>query len=57
MGVLAGGVGELCGRVLYAHADTHLDPPFAAILLTSFLIALLDILGFLEQSLLPALGF
>jgi hypothetical protein len=56
MGLLAGGAGELCGRVLYAHADTHLDPPFAAVLLTSFLVALLDILGLLEQSLIPILG-
>lgn len=56
MGLLAGGAGELCGRVLYAHADTHLDPPFAAILLTSALIALLDILGLVEQSLVPTLG-
>jgi hypothetical protein len=56
MGLLAGGVGELCGRGLYAHADTHLDPPFAGIFLTTFLIALLDILGLLEQSLIPTLG-
>jgi hypothetical protein len=56
MGLLAGGIGELCGRVLYAHADTHLDPPFAALLLTSFLIALFDALGVLEQSLIPVPG-
>jgi hypothetical protein len=53
-GALAGVLGELAGRVLYAHADTHLDPPAASIVLTTFLIGLLDVLGLLSQGVIPA---
>lgn len=40
--------GELLQRVFYAHADTHLDPPAASIVVTSFLIALLAMGGVFE---------
>jgi hypothetical protein len=53
-GALAGVLGELAGRVLYAHADTHLDPPAASIVLTTFLIGLLDVFGLLSQGVIPA---
>ncbi|MFB6205295.1 MAG: hypothetical protein ABEJ05_02040 [Haloglomus sp.] len=56
MGLVAGLAGELCQRVLYAHADTHLDPPAASIVLTTLLIALLDIAGLFQQSFVPTLG-
>jgi MFS family permease len=39
--------GELLQRVLYAHADTHLDPPAASIVVTSLAIALLAMAGVL----------
>ncbi len=55
-GVVTALVGELAQRVLYAHADTHVDPPAAAIVVGSFLVALLDILGVFQQTLLPTLG-
>ncbi|MFB6202304.1 MAG: hypothetical protein ABEI98_09860 [Halorhabdus sp.] len=54
-GILSGLVGELAGRVLYAHADTHLDPPAVAIVLTTLLIGLLTTVGVFEQGLIPAL--
>jgi len=53
-GALAGVLGELAGRVLYAHADTHLDPPAASIVVTTLLIGLLDVLGLLSQGVIPA---
>jgi hypothetical protein len=53
-GAVAGAVGGLAGeasqRVLYAHADTHLDPPAASIVVTSFLIGLLAIVGLLPSA-------
>jgi hypothetical protein len=52
-GALAGVLGELAGRVLYAHADTHLDPPAASLVLTSLLIGLLDVAGLLTQGVIP----
>jgi hypothetical protein len=55
-GVVTALVGECSQRVLYAHADTHVDPPAAAIVVGSFLVALLDVLGVFQQSLLPTLG-
>ena len=38
-GVVGALLGELLQRVLYAHAETHLDPPAASIVVTSVLIA------------------
>jgi len=55
-GVVTALAGELAQRVLYAHADTHVDPPAAAIVVGSFLVALLDVVGLFQQSLLPTLG-
>lgn len=50
--VVAGGVGLLSGlfgeafqRVIYAHGDTHVDPPAAAIVFGSFLVAVCYLLG------------
>ncbi|WP_135662676.1 hypothetical protein [Halorhabdus rudnickae] len=54
-GVVSGLAGELAGRVLYAHADTHVDPPAVAIVLTTLLIGLLTTVGVFEQGLIPAL--
>jgi hypothetical protein len=49
-------VGELAQRVLYAHGDTHLDPSFVSILVTSVLIAVLDVTGVFTQSVVPTAG-
>ncbi|WP_136689655.1 hypothetical protein [Halorhabdus amylolytica] len=54
-GVASALVGELAGRVLYAHADTHVDPPAVAIVLTTLLIGLLTTFGIFKQGLIPAL--
>lgn len=40
-------VGEVLQRILYAHAETHLDPPAASIVVTSFFIAVLVVVGVL----------
>lgn len=52
-GVVAALLGELAQRTLYAHADTHLDPPFVAILLTSLLLTLLVTAGVFEPAFVP----
>ena len=52
-GALAGAVGELAQRVLYAHADTHFDPPAASIVVTTFLLGLLDVVGLISQNVVP----
>ena len=44
-GVVGAFFGEVSQRVLYAHADTHLDPPAASIVLTSLLVAVLALAG------------
>jgi hypothetical protein len=54
MGAFAGVVGELAQRVLYAHADTHLDPPAVAIVVSTFLVAALDVAGLVTQQTTPA---
>jgi hypothetical protein len=51
--LVAGLVGEVAGRVLYAHADTHLDPPMVSLLVTSFLLAVLDAAGLIAQHTVP----
>jgi hypothetical protein len=53
-GAIGGAVGELAQRVLYAHADTHLDPPAASIVVTTLLVGLLDVLGLVSQGVIPA---
>jgi hypothetical protein len=48
--------GELFQRIFYAHGDTHFDPPAAAIVFGTFLIAVLTALGvFPGSSWVPAL--
>lgn len=56
-GLLGGLVGESAQRVFYAHADTHFDPSFASIVVTSALIAALNVAGVLAQSAVPTAGF
>lgn len=54
LGALFGGVGAVVGeaaqRMLYAHAETHLDPPAASIVVTSALIGVLALVGVLPRS-------
>ena len=52
-GLLAALIGELAQRLLYAHADTHFDPAFVSILLTSILLALLVSVGVFESGPVP----
>jgi len=49
-GFIAALFGELIQRLFYAHADTHLDPPAAAIVLGTLLIAILAIAGLFPSS-------
>lgn len=49
-GILSALFGELIQRIFYAHADTHFDPPAAAIVMGTFLIAILAIAGILPSS-------
>jgi hypothetical protein len=49
-GIVGAFAGEVCQRVFYAHAETHLDPPAASIVVTSFVIAVLAIVGVLPSS-------
>ncbi|WP_435347084.1 hypothetical protein [Haloarchaeobius sp. HRN-SO-5] len=51
-GIIAALFGELFQRVFYAHGDTHWDPPAAAIVFGSLLIALLYLAG-----IFPAPGY
>lgn len=50
LGVVGALVGEAAQRVFYAHADTHLDPPAASIVVTTFLIAVLALAGILPTA-------
>ncbi len=52
-GILGAGLGEVAQRVLYARADTHFDPSFASILVTSLLIALLATAGTIDPAAVP----
>jgi hypothetical protein len=49
-GWLGAVVGEGLQRLLYAHADTHLDPPAASIVVTSLTVAVLAATGVLPDS-------
>jgi hypothetical protein len=49
-GVVGALAGEFCQRVLYAHAETHLDPPAASIVLTSLLLGVLSMVGLLPSA-------
>ncbi|MEF8821750.1 MAG: hypothetical protein V5A52_05690 [Halovenus sp.] len=55
-GLLAALIGELAQRVLYAHADTHFDPAFVSILVTSLLLAALVTGGVFEAGPVPYPG-
>jgi len=56
-GLVSALVGEAVQRVFYAHADTHFDPPAAAIVVATFLISVLAAVGVFPQSVwVPALG-
>lgn len=49
-GIVGALFGEVLQRILYAHAETHLDPPAASIVVTSFLIGVLAMSGVLVSS-------
>lgn len=49
-GILAAIFGEIIQRVFYAHAETHFDPPAAAIVVGTFIIALLAMAGIFPSS-------
>jgi hypothetical protein len=49
-GVVGAFFGEVLQRVFYAHAETHLDPPAASIVVTSFLLAMLSLVGVLPSA-------
>lgn len=53
IGVVAALVGELAQRLLYAHGDTHVDPPFVSLVVTSLLIAALAAAGVIDASVVP----
>ena len=55
LGVLGAVLGELTQRVLYAHADTHLDPGFGALLVTSLVVAALVFAGVFDPGAVPYL--
>ena len=42
--------GEVIQRVFYSHSDTHFDPPAAAIVINTFVIAVLAIVGVFPSS-------
>lgn len=44
-GLLGALAGEVIERLFYAHGDTHFDPPAASIAFTTFVIAVLAMLG------------
>jgi hypothetical protein len=49
-GVICALFGELFERVFYAHGDTHVDPPAAAIVFGTILIALLYFSGIIGSA-------
>ena len=49
-GIFGAVVGELVERIFYSHSDTHFDPPAAAIVVTTFVIAMLAVAGVFEGS-------
>jgi hypothetical protein len=48
-GLLGALLSEVAQRVFYAHAETHLDPPAASIVLTSLVVAVLAVVGVFPQ--------
>ncbi|MXR52142.1 hypothetical protein GRX03_11090 [Halovenus sp. WSH3] len=55
MGVVGAGLGELGQRVFYAHGDTHVDPAFVSLLLSSLLISVLVLAGVFDGGPVPYL--
>lgn len=55
MGLLGALFGELAQRGLYAHGDTHVDPAFASLLLSSLLVSALVFTGVFDASAVPYL--
>jgi len=56
-GLVSALVGEAVQRVFYAHADTHFDPPAAAIVVATLLVSVLAAVGVFPQSVwVPALS-
>ena len=55
LGVVGAVLGELSQRALYAHGDTHVDPAFTSILLSSLLIAVLVLAGVFDAGAVPYL--
>ena len=49
-GILGALLGEVYERIFYAHGDTHWDPPATSIVTTTFVIALLAIVGVLPSA-------
>ncbi|MGM0604721.1 MAG: hypothetical protein ACQETB_03505 [Halobacteriota archaeon] len=49
-GLAAGLFAEAFQRAVYAHGDTHVDPPAAAIVFGTFLIAIFALLGIFDTS-------
>lgn len=49
-GIIAALFGELIQRIFYAHSDTHFDPPAAAIVISTFIIAVLAMTGIFPSS-------
>ncbi len=49
-GVTGALTGEVIQRVFYSHADTHFDPPAAAIAVNTFFIAVLALAGVLPRA-------
>ena len=49
-GIVGALLGELSERVFYAHGDTHWDPPATSIVLTTFIIAVLAMIGVFPSS-------
>lgn len=52
-GLVGALVGELAQRVVYAHADTHFDPGFLSLLVTSLLVGGLVAAGVFDASAVP----
>jgi hypothetical protein len=53
-GLGSGLAGEVAQRLLYAHADTHLDPGAAGIVVSTLVIGLLEIAGVWTTAVIPA---
>jgi hypothetical protein len=49
-GLLGALLGEVHQRIFYAHSDTHWDPPAASIVATTFVIAMLAMVGVFPEA-------